>query len=97
MQIKSWIIINNHGDYNIDIINNTFVNNTATMGIIMIYTVTHRDNSRILISNNWFIQNAGYIDASVIRIVYKESSTYNVLTRIPKTGSDMFCSGMHFE
>ncbi|CDW89700.1 UNKNOWN [Stylonychia lemnae] len=52
LQIKSWISIVNHGDWEIDIVDNKFLRNTAVMGLIVLSL-----NQKYLSTSNYFEKN----------------------------------------
>ena len=82
-QIKSLISIVNH-KYTVDIVGNTFNQNSGTKGIIYL-DMKHKTNiRRAFIVNNIFNQNSAYYEANVIYVrargPYEGGSVY---TRIP--------------
>ncbi|CDW75588.1 UNKNOWN [Stylonychia lemnae] len=95
LQIKSWISIVKHGDWNIDIVDNEFLRNTAVMGIIVLQ-LNQKAISRVFLLKNNFTQNGGYYDTSVIRVTFIANSYTNVLRTI-QSPNIYFCSGLHFE
>ena len=93
-------MITNYDDYALDIINNTFVNNTGTKGIIYLDLLNKVPSSptggRVLIASNIFTLNAAFFDSNVIFIRARGPSTGSIYSIIPSEGS-VFCSGYRFD
>ena len=66
LQIKSLISIIAH-NYSFNLINNNFTQNTGTKGVIYL-DILHRVTTTVIVANNSFTQNGGYLDASAIFI-----------------------------
>ena len=86
-QVKSLISIVNH-KFTVDIWGNTFLRNAGTKGVIYL-DLKHKTNvRRLLLMNNTFTQNSGYLESSVIFIrargPYEGGSVY---TRIPSSST----------
>ena len=91
LQIRSVIsVVNHRGAYKIEIVKNTFSKNSGTKGIIYLDTLAR--TSPVIIAQNTFTQNAGFIDASVVYIRARAPS----VTITPNDGS-VFCAGYHFD
>jgi hypothetical protein len=67
MQIRSVISIVKH-NYKIEINDSKFEKNSGTKGIIYIDKASTSTTSPIIIFNNLFTQNVGYLDSSVVYI-----------------------------
>ncbi|CDW71619.1 UNKNOWN [Stylonychia lemnae] len=92
IQIKSVISIVNHGNYKIDIIGNRFQQNTATKGVIYLDLQNRTNQNRLLIENNEFNYNFGFIEASAVYLRVRGGQQVNVIDSFP----DQFypyCSG----
>lgn len=91
LQIRSVIsVVNHQGAYKIEIVKNVFSKNSGTKGIIYLDTLSR--TAPVIIAQNTFTQNAGFIDASVIYIRARATS----VTTTPNNGA-VFCSGYHFD
>ncbi|CDW87527.1 UNKNOWN [Stylonychia lemnae] len=95
-QIKSWISIVNHGDWNIDIVRNSFRLMSSVKGLIYLDLGSRSLNSSVLIAQNTFYQNGGYLDSTVMHIRARGSQNQNVLNSLPSSTST-FCTGYHLE
>jgi len=80
-QIKSLISIVNH-KLNLYIEKNTFKYNTGTKGIIYL-DMKARVNSKVIIGYNYFYNNGGYVDSSVIHFRARGLPGVNLATEIP--------------
>ena len=80
-QIKSLISIVNH-KLNVYMQQNTFRHNTGTKGIIYL-DMKARVNTRVIFGTNYFYNNGGYVDSSVIHFRARGSPGVNLATEIP--------------
>lgn len=95
-QIKSVISIVNH-DYTVDIVGNTFTQCSGTKGTIYLDLNHNSAIRRLLLKDNSFVRNSGYLEASAVYIRARGPTTTSVYTRIPSpttsSYSNYFCSG----
>eukprot|EP00347_Sterkiella_histriomuscorum_P009818 403339769 len=79
LQMKSLITIINHQNHRIDIINNTFYNNSQINGLITLQ-INHRNyqEDKILIYNNSFSNQLAFLDSAVLNIQIKSRQNTKV-------------------
>ncbi|CDW74791.1 UNKNOWN [Stylonychia lemnae] len=95
-QTKSWISIVNHGDWPIYIIKNSIQHNTGVRGVIYLDFGARTSNSPVLIAQNDFKLNGGFIDTTVINIRARGKDSQDVFANAP-TNTNLFCVGLHLE
>lgn len=76
----------------IDILSNTFKNNSGTKGIIYL-DVLPLSNDGVSFYKNTFYKNSGYLDSSVVYI--RARSATPVTTTMP-TDANLYCTGFDF-
>lgn len=92
IQIKSVISVTDH-HHDFYLIGNTFTRNTGTKGIV--YLDLHdRTNYPLIISDNDFASNGGYVDASVLHITLRAPASKTPGTTIPNNPGNYFCGNV---
>ncbi|CDW78870.1 UNKNOWN [Stylonychia lemnae] len=68
IQIRSLVSIVNHGEYKVEILNNQFILNSGTKGILYLDLNHRREDSKLLIQLNQFNNNFGMIQSNALYI-----------------------------
>ncbi|CDW84063.1 UNKNOWN [Stylonychia lemnae] len=92
IQIKSTISIVNHGDYQVNLINNNFQLNAATKGMLYFDMNYNRESvNKLQIVGNFFINNFGFIMSNAIFIRARGTQQVDVYSN--SNQDDSYCTG----
>lgn len=81
----------------IEISDSIFIKNSGTKGIIYIDKSTTSTSSPIIIFNNQFTQNMGYMDSSVVYIRQRGTNSGGHIDNLTPDNANIYCTGQHFQ
>jgi hypothetical protein len=92
MQIRSVISIVKH-NYKIEISDSKFEKNSGTKGVTYIDKASTSLTTPIIIFNNEFTQNVGYMDSSVIYIRQRGTHVSGHIDTVTPNNANIYCTG----